>query len=87
MCSGWNYKQTDTGLLGRRKITHYSCYAVLARGKANIVLNKISCFHQFKLYLVCAVVGITDKQTQAYLGEGKLHTTPVMRSKQEEKLI
>ena len=28
-----------------------------------------------------------DRQTQAYLGEGKLHTTPVMRSYQEEKLI
>ena len=40
-----------------------------------------------KLYLVCVVVGITNKQTLAYLGEGKLHTTPVMQSYQEEKLI
>ena len=39
MSSGWNYKQTDTGLLGRRKVAHYSYYGVLARGKANIVLN------------------------------------------------
>ena len=84
MCSGWNYKQTDTGLLGRRKVTHYSCYESLSRGKANIVGAKL---FSPVLYLVCAVVGITNKQTKAYLGEGKLLTTPVMRSYQEEKLV
>ena len=36
---------------------------------ASLYSHELSCFQQLKLYLVLVVVGITNKQTQADLGE------------------